>query len=146
MSERMLFCLGDGKYATKGEGYQKNNRVFNVQVTPEEFDKIRASLPTIKVPLTKWIDKKDMTDEEKENSSVWKEVGGYLKVNTYENAWAIWWKEASQEDKNKILNCKYFNAEIFTKITGIKDFAVKSLSGKVVKVEIDGQKYEAVIK
>ena len=145
MSERMIFCLGEGKYESKGEGFQKNNRIFNVQLTPKEFDEIKKSLPIIKIPLTKWIDKKDMTAEEKENISSWKEIGGYLKKNIYEEVWAIWWKEANQEDKDKILNCKYFNGEIFTKITGIKDFSSQNLSGKTVKVELDGVQYEAVI-
>jgi len=147
MSEYMLFCLGEGKYESKGEGYQKNYRVFNQQLTKEEWEKVKLELPVIKIPLTKWVDKKDMTADEKEDHNVWKEIGGYLKTNSYEDAWAIWWSEAKQEDKDKILNCKYFDAKIFTEITGIKDFKTKvSLSGKTVKVELDGKTYEAVIK
>jgi len=141
----MIFCLGEGKYESKGAGYQKNYQVFNQQLTKEEWNKVRSELLVIKLPLTKWVDKKDMTYEDKENSSVWKEIGGILKVFSYEQAWANWWKEAKEEDKNKILNCKYFDAEIFTSITGIKDFATKNLSGKKVSVELDGVKYEAII-
>ena len=102
-------------------------------------------MPVIKIPLTKWIDKKDMTDDEKEDSNVWKDIGGYLKRNSYEEAWAIWWNEAKQSDKDKILNCGYFNAEIFKGITGIDVKTTPSLIGKEVKVELDGKKYTAKI-
>lgn len=146
MSENMLFCLGEGKYESKGIGYQKSFMVFNKQLTESEYNEVKSSMPDIELPLARWIESKDMSKEEKKNVSGWDEMGGYLKTLGYEESWAKWWSEASQEDKNKILNCKYFDAEVFTGITGLKDFAVKSLSGKVVKVELDGVSYEAVIK
>ena len=120
MSEKMLFCLGDGKYQTSGNGYQKNNMIFNIKVSSDEFNKIKSSIPNIKLPITKWINEKDMTDKEKREVSVWKEIGGYLKVLSYEDAWSIAWKEMSQKDRDSILNIPQFNAEIFEKITGIK--------------------------
>ena len=143
----MLFCLGDGRSESKGEGYQKSFRVFNKQLTETEWNKVKSELPSIELPLTKWIEKDDMTAQEKKDNSVWKEIGGYLKTCSYEEAWSNWWKDASQKDKNKILDIKYFDQKIFTEITGIKDVQSKpSLSGKVVKVELDGVSYEAVIK
>jgi len=95
MSERMIFCLG--KYERQGEGYQKHNMIFNKQVTEEEFERVKESLSAIKLEL------QDLA---------------------YEKAWAKWWSEAKQEDKDKILNCGYFDQEIFTGITGIKDCAI----------------------
>jgi hypothetical protein len=146
MSERMLFCLGDGKYEKQGEGYQKNNRVFNVQVTEIEFNKIKSNVPDIKLPVTKWIEEKEMTDEEKENNENYKTLGGYLKTLSYEDAWKSVWDEMSQEDKAKFLAIPHFDNEIFKEITGIDVNVEPSLSGKEVKVEIDGKKYVAIIK
>lgn len=120
MSERMIFCLGEGRWESKGDGYQKNNMVFNKQVTPEEWDKIRASLPTIKLPVSRWVDKEDMTDHEKENIDGWETMGGYLKTMSYKDAWSVAWKELKQEDKNKITGLAQFDKDIFEKITGIK--------------------------
>lgn len=94
MSERMLFCLGEGGYESKGAGYQKNNQIFNVQVDKETWNEARASLG-------------------------WETMGGCLKRTGYQDAWAAWWKEAKQSDKNKILELPHFNAEIFKGITGI---------------------------
>ena len=145
MSEKMLFCLGD-EDTSKGPGYQKNYQIFNQQVDKDEWEKIKQKLPNIKLPLNVWVDKKDMIEDEKDNNSVYKEVGGFLRTLSYKDAWKLWWKEASQKDKDLILGIKYFDSKIFTGITGIEDFEKKSLSGKVVKVEIDGEKYEAVIK
>jgi len=86
-----------------------------------------------------------MTDDEKEEYPVYKEIGGYLKRWTYEEAWANWWNEASQEDRDAILNIPQFNASIFKEITGI-DVEKNSLSGKEVEVTLDGKTYKAVIK
>jgi len=114
MSERMLFCLGDGKYESKGDGYQKNNQIFNIQLAPDEWDEIKK--PNIKLPVTEWIDKNDMSAQEKKDKPVYREIGGYLKVLSYEDAWAKWW---SENDHKEILGLPYFNAEIFKQITGI---------------------------
>lgn len=118
----MLFCVGDGKFESKGRGYQKNYQVFNQQVTKDEWEKVKSELPDIKLPLNVWVDKKDMTKDEKDNNSVYKEIGGFLRTLSYEDSWKQWWTEAKQEDKDKILNCKYFDSGIFTELTGLKDF------------------------
>ena len=120
MSEYMEFCLGEGKYERKGIGYQNNHMIFNKQLTKEEWSKVSNSLPTIKLQVTKWIDKDDMTKQEKKDISVWKELGGYLKRYSYEDAWENWIDGASKEDKEAILNCGYYDAEIFEGITGHK--------------------------
>jgi len=132
----MIFCIGDGSCGSKGEGYQKNNRIFNVQLTPEEWDKIKR--PDIKLPVTKWIDKFDMTAQEKKDKPVYKDIGGYLKVLSYEDAWAKWWAE---NDHKQILNLPHFDAEIFKKITGLD---VHALSKNPEFIEIDGAKYKLV--
>ena len=117
MSENMLFCFGEEKYSKKGIGYQNDYMIFN-QVEKEEWNAIYNSMPTISLRLTKWIDKDKMTKEEKENINIWEDTGGYLKIFTYTEAWQNWINQASQRDINKILNCKYYDAEIFKKITG----------------------------
>lgn len=91
MSERILFCLGDGKNKKEGAGYQKNNQIFNTQVTKQEWDEALNSLPEIK------LDIKD----------------------GYEKGWRKWWSEASKKDKDAILNLPHFNKDIFKGITGI---------------------------
>lgn len=145
MSENMLFCLGEGSSESQGIGYQKSFMVFNKQLTGKEYREVKSSFPTIEIPVARWINKDNMSKEEKKNVSGWDEMGGYLKTLGYEEGWEKWWGEAKQEDKNKILNCEYFDAKVFAGITGLKDFATKNLKGKVVKVEIDGEKYEATI-
>ena len=119
MSEKMLFCLGWGRYESKGKGYQKNNMVFNVQVTSEEFGKIKEKLPSIKLPICRWIEEKDMTDDEKENNDNYKTLGGYLKKLSYEDAWKQVWSEMKEEVKTQFKNIPHFNASIFKEITGI---------------------------
>ena len=135
MSERMLFCLGDGRWESKGDGYQRNNCIFNTQVTPEEWSEARKSLPQIKISHTYWVDKKDMTKEEKNNNPVYKETGGYLKRISYEDAWSNWWSEASKSDKQAILDLPHFNAEIFKGITGI------DVDEPQESIEIEGKSY-----
>ena len=141
----MIFCLGEDSSESKGAGYHKSYSIFNSEVTREEWEKVKKSLPTIELPVNVWVDKKEMTDDEKENSSGWEQTGGFLRTLDYQGAWKLWWSTAAQKDKDAILNCKYFKADIFTGITGIKDFKSTSLKGKKVSVEIDGVKYGATI-
>lgn len=140
----MIFCLGDGRCESKGEGYQKSNRIFNINVPHDEYVKVKNTLK-FKILLTEWIWGNAMTDEEKRGHEEWAKAGGYLKRWTYEEAWANYWNKATQEDKDVILKIPQFNAEIFKKITGIDVAQKPSLKGKVVSVELDGQKYSAII-
>lgn len=91
MSERMLFCLGNGSMIFGGEGYQKNNRIFNKRVPKAVFDKAIASRPAFDLPS----------------------------AETYEQAWAAAWPTASAEYKKWVRKLPNFNAALFEKITGI---------------------------
>ena len=146
MSEKMIFCLGEGKYESQGAGYQKNLQIFNTPITEDEYNKIKSELnvKNFKLPITKWIEKKDMTDEEKENHSSYTETGGYLKVLSYQDAWKEMWSGMSKEDKNFLTTLPHFNNEIFEKITGIK-VEDDSLIGSYVEVKFDGKTYKARI-
>ena len=117
----MIFCLGEGKYESKGEGYQKNYKIFNKEVSKEVFEKEYNSQPTFKLPISIWKDKKDMTDEEIKKYPICNEIGGYLKVLSYKDAWVEGWKTSSKEFKEWVKNLTNYNAEIFEQITGIKE-------------------------
>jgi len=120
MSEKMIFCLGEGKWESKGEGYQKNYRIFNKEVSEEVFNQKYSSQPKFILPVSIWKDKKDMTSDEIKNHSVCHEIGGYLKVLSYKDAWAEAWKTASKEFKQWVKDLPNFNADIFKEITGIE--------------------------
>jgi len=108
----MIFCLGDGRTESKGEGYQKNYRVFNKDVSEDEYKEIKKSLSGIKIKLTEWI-KQDN--------------GGYLKTHTYEDAWKNWLEELTEEQRQAILDIKQFEEKIFKEITGLTK---KDLGGR----------------
>jgi hypothetical protein len=112
----MIFCLGGGRYENKGEGYQKNYRIFNKDVSEEVFEKAYNSQPEFKLEVNKY---------------------------GYKQAWQEAWKTASKEFKQWIKDLPNYDPEIFTKITGI-DFK-EGLSGKEVEVKLDGKVYKAII-
>lgn len=66
--------------------------------------------------LTEWV---EYTAEEKAADPEKERVGGYLKVNSYEEAWAKWWAELSEENKQIIQEIPNFDPGIFKDITGI---------------------------
>jgi len=99
----MIFCLGEGRFKSEGEGYQKNHRVFNKDVSDKEYKKIKDSLD-IKIKLTEWIKQDD---------------GGYLKVYEYEEAWRNWIEESTEEQRQAILDIPQFDEKIFKEITGL---------------------------
>ena len=117
----MIFCLGEGKYKSKGEGYQKNYRIFNKEVSKEVFDKVYGSQPKFKFPVSVWKDKKEMTEQEIKDNSICNQIGGYLKVLSYKDAWAEGWKTVSNEFKDWVKSLPNFDAELFERITGIKE-------------------------
>lgn len=140
MSEKMIFCLGDGRWENKGEGYQKNLRIFNQDVSEDEYNKTLSLLGDneIKIQLTKWVDYKNLDKDDQTSTS--KQLGGLLKVFTYEEAWKNFWDKATQEQKSVILDIPQFDNEIFKSITGID---VKQ-SKNPTEITIDGAKYRLV--
>jgi len=144
MSEKMIFCIGEGKYESKGSGYQKNLQIFNKDVTEDEYTKAKSSLnvKNFKLPIAVWIDIKEIESP----TTTQKQLGGYLKTLSYKDAWKEMWSTLSQDDKNFFKGFKNFDADIFEKITGIKIEDELNLSGKEVSVEIDGKKFTAIIK
>jgi hypothetical protein len=119
MSEKMIFCLGDGKYELSGDGYQKHLRIFNKDVSEARYDEVKELLleNEIKVVLTKWTDYDKL--EKSEQTTTAKQLGGLLKVFSYEDAWLNFWNEATQSQKNCILDLPEFDAAIFKEITDI---------------------------
>lgn len=95
--------------------------------------------------LTKWMPESEMTDEEKKNEADFSVRGGYLKTFDYKDAWATFWKDTTEENREKVINLPNFDATIFEDITGInvnKDS--KNCEGKII--EIDGLEYELKLK
>jgi len=60
-----------------------------------------------------------MTDEEKKAEPEFFVRGGYLKTFTWEEAWANYWRDCDQDEKDRVLNLPNFDAGIFKEITGI---------------------------
>ena len=139
----MIFCIGEDKLASNGAGYQKNNQIFNKTVTEKEFKTAKDTLDVKKfeLPIAKWIEVKEIDSP----TTVQKQMGGYLKTLSYEEAWVEMWKDMEDEDKKFFLSLPKFDADIFEKITGIKPEITQSLKGKKVKVELDGISYTAII-
>lgn len=116
----MIFCLGEGKYESKGIGYQKNLMMFNKPITQEEYDTqikyLRAK--DFKLPIAKWVEYKDLPKDEQNSTA--SQMGGVLKTLDYKDAWKQMWSEISSTDKNFFTTLLNFDAEVFKGITGIK--------------------------
>ena len=94
MSERMVFCKGEGKYERQGIGYQKNNIAFNKQVTEERFIEIKNLL------------KNDILED--------------LKLDLKENNWEDEWKKVTNEQWKRILEIPEADKEVIESIIGFK--------------------------
>ena len=128
MSENMIFCLGDGRLEPKGEGYQKNYRIFNKDVSKDRYsevlDLIRNTIfKGLKLPITKI-------------------VKGELERQSYEDAWKEMWSEVTTKNKKKLQELQEFDAEIFTGITGIElsDTVKITCEGKEVEISRESAK------
>ena len=88
--------------------------------------------------LNKWIPESEMTDDEKKADPNFSVRQGYLKTYTWEEAWANYWNDTTEEDRQKVLNLPNFDASIFKEITGI-DIEVDT---KPNTINIGGKDYE----
>lgn len=70
--------------------------------------------------VTEWVDKKDMTDEEKAEYPFYKTTGGFLKVLDESECAQSWWNDLSEDDRIIILAIPNFNPDIFEECTGIR--------------------------
>ena len=108
---------------------------FDVEVDDMTWDAAERIVPRIALPLTEWIPTADMTDEEKAENPSHTTTGGYLRTNTYHDAWAKWWGAASDSDKQRFIGLPHFDAAKFQIITGI------DVAEKVEYITIGDRKY-----
>ena len=122
---------GDGNSGDRNSGYgnstDRETGIFNttqgkIRCFNKETD---LSWEKINHPyfdefyLNKWIPESEMTDEEKKADPNFFVRGGYLKTYEWEEAWANYWRDCNQEEKDKVLNLPNFDPAIFKEITGI---------------------------
>lgn len=89
------------------------------KMTLREWRNSKACVLMNRIRLTEWINKENMTAEEKERYPEYKTTGGYLKVNNKHEACREWWSGLSNNCKKEIRDIPNFDAAKFKKITGI---------------------------
>jgi PPE-repeat protein len=94
--------------------------------------------------LTKWIPEDEMMEEEKKNDHDFYVRKGYLKTFTYKEAWANFWKDTTEENRQKFLNLPNFNWAVFTEITGIEQTKKETI--KIGSLEYDKREVEERLK
>ncbi len=120
MTEYNYFCWSK-EYNDKDSFQQKRYRVFNVEVSKEEYDKIK------KIYYKLDIDK-----------------SGNLKTR-FQTAFKKMWEGLNKKGKQEYFNIPHFNWEGFTFITGIKkedlnDKVTITCEGKEVEISRDSAK------
>ena len=70
--------------------------------------------------VIEWVDKENMTDEEKAAYPTYETTGGYLKVLDESECGQLWWNGLSDCDKQIIKSIPNFDPDIFYECTGIK--------------------------
>lgn len=108
------FCTNDNKHETI--------KLFNKESdwTLDTWKNSRAyGIIDNYFKLTIWINKYDMTDEEKEKHLDYKVTGGYLKELGYTEAWRNMWEKINGTEKEVFTLLPNFDKDIFKTITGI---------------------------
>ena len=93
--------------------------------------------------LNKWISESEMTDDEKKADPNFFVRQGYLKTYSWTDAWANFWKDTSEENRQKFLDLPNFDSEVFKDITGI-DVETKSKDCTPKIIKIDDKTYKLV--
>lgn len=89
----MIFCLDDGKYESKGEGYQKNYRAFNLDVSEKRYEEILKEV---------------------------KEILKDFKLELNKNSWVDEWRKVSKEQWLKLSQIPEFDKEVVEGIIGFE--------------------------
>lgn len=69
---------------------------------------------------TIFVQSEIMTDQEKENHPKHETIGGYLKTIPLKEAWANFWHNLKEKDKQHFTTLENFDAVVFEEITGVK--------------------------
>ena len=81
----------------------------------------RYILSRCPVNTTKFVSKDEMSEEEKQEHSEYRTIGGYLKTITVSKAdKQAWWNNLKKEERQEVLNLPNFDKDIFFKCTGIE--------------------------
>lgn len=110
---------------------EPNIRMFNKDT---KFKRKDLTIPFINLKLNRWVPEDDMTDQEKKDNPKFHITKGYLKTAPYKEAWKLYWKSASEEDKKRIKELPNFDSVVFYDITGI-DVAVDTDKMKQEMIE-----------
>lgn len=94
MSEKMIFCLGEGKYIKKGMGYQKSYMAFNKNVSHGRYDEILTLI------------RDDILSE--------------LKLDFKNGEWVNEWKKVSKDKWERILEIPESDKEVIEGIIGFE--------------------------
>ena len=123
--------------------------IFNKLGKREDWD--NAEKPNwMFVNLTKWINKSNMTDKEKEAYPSYVTTGGYLKCYpSLKAAYIEAWEKADKEDRDKTFKLPNFDPVVFEEIFGFNpcDCVEEKREHKEVEVDvitINGVKYKKV--
>lgn len=89
----MIFCLDDGKYESKSEGYQKNYRAFNLDVSEKRYEEILKEV---------------------------KEILKDFKLELNKNSWVDEWRKVSKEQWLKLSQIPEFDKKVVEGIIGFE--------------------------
>ncbi len=92
----MIFCLGEGRYERRGDGYQKNLMAWNKSITKDRYDAILKELKTI------------LSD---------------FKLDP-RNGWTSEWQKVRSSQWEKISKIPEFDLALTKKITGLSKIEI----------------------
>ena len=107
MSEKMIFCLGSGKYKSKGEGYQKNHMAWNKSVSETRYQEILKEV---------------------------KEILKDFKLDARES-WSSEWQKVRSSQWEKLAKIPEFDLGITKKITGLENIQTDQDDEVTITVE-----------
>lgn len=88
-------------------------------MTVKEWENHPAYRLMNKITPTIWVQWEAMSKTERERYPLCEASGGYTKSVSMKEAWANFWHNLTDEDKNHFTSLPNFDANVFEEITGI---------------------------
>ena len=70
--------------------------------------------------MNEWIDESNMTKDERKENPYFVTIGGYLRTQSYKEAFTASMKKATPEEIEQIKALPNFDADIFEEISGFR--------------------------
>lgn len=112
-------CYSSGCFNTETPKIFMFNKPSDWTYDTWVFSDARHVLRGMPIRRCRWVNEKEMTDEEKKQHPEYSVTEGFLRITENQEARQVWWDDLCDFERQEVMNLPNFDKNIFKQITGI---------------------------